>query len=261
MKANLLQSCLLAAALLALPTVVRAQFIYTTNNGTITITGYTGSNGDLTIPDTINGLPVTSIGDEAFDGCGLTSATIPDSVTSVGEFAFANNLFLATVYIGSCVTNIGDRAFINSGQPHGSGLGIYFFFKGNAPVIGFEALGYFPKTFYFLPGTTGWDSFGYTTAYGTVIGAILWNPQIQTNDAGFGVRNNQFGFNINWAGGSGQSVVVEACTNLANPVWVPVGNVTFTNDSSYFSDPDRTNYPSRFYRLKNADPPPFIGAP
>ena len=34
----------------------------TTNNGTITITGYTGPGGAVTIPGTINGLPVTSIG-------------------------------------------------------------------------------------------------------------------------------------------------------------------------------------------------------
>ena len=38
------------------------QYLYTVNNGTITITGYTGSGGAITIPSTINGLPVTSIG-------------------------------------------------------------------------------------------------------------------------------------------------------------------------------------------------------
>ena len=51
---------------LALPVAVEAQFAYTTNNGTITITGYSGAGGSVTIPDTINGLPVTSIGDSAF---------------------------------------------------------------------------------------------------------------------------------------------------------------------------------------------------
>ena len=43
--------------LLALPAAVQAQYTDTTNNGTITITGYTGSGGAVTIPDTINGLP------------------------------------------------------------------------------------------------------------------------------------------------------------------------------------------------------------
>jgi hypothetical protein len=67
--------------------------------------------------------------------------------------------------------------------------------------------------------------------------------------ANFGFQTNQFGFNLNWA--SDQTVVVEACTNLANPVWTPVGTNTLTGGSSYFSDPDSTNYPGRFYRLRS----------
>ena len=39
---------------LTLPAAVQAQFNYTTNNGTIAITGYTGSGGAVTIPATIN---------------------------------------------------------------------------------------------------------------------------------------------------------------------------------------------------------------
>ena len=72
--------------LLILPGVVQAQFTYTINNATITITGYTGPGGAVAIPDTINGLPVTSIGYSAFGGCSsLRSVTIPDSVTSIGD--------------------------------------------------------------------------------------------------------------------------------------------------------------------------------
>ena len=53
---------LLLLLLLMLPATVQAQFDYTTTNGTITITEYTGPGGDVIIPDTTNGLPVTSIG-------------------------------------------------------------------------------------------------------------------------------------------------------------------------------------------------------
>ena len=53
-------ACLMFAAML-LPSVMKAQFAFTTNNGTITITGYTGANGVVTIPSTITGLPVTSV--------------------------------------------------------------------------------------------------------------------------------------------------------------------------------------------------------
>jgi hypothetical protein len=55
--------------LLTLPAAVQAQFNFTTNNGTITITGYTGPGGAVTIPSAINVLPVTSIGDDAFEQC------------------------------------------------------------------------------------------------------------------------------------------------------------------------------------------------
>ena len=66
------------------------DYTYTTNNGTITITGYTGSGGDVTIPDTINGLAVTTMGDWAFRECySLTNVTIGNSVTTIGSHPFA----------------------------------------------------------------------------------------------------------------------------------------------------------------------------
>ena len=78
---------------------------------------------------------------------------------------------------------------------------------------------------------------------------VLWNPQVQTSDASFGVRTNRFGFNI--TGTTNIPIVVEACTNLANPAWSPLQSCTLTNGSVYFSDPDWTNYPGRFYRLRS----------
>jgi hypothetical protein len=70
---------------------------------------------------------------------------------------------------------------------------------------------------------------------------------MQTTGDSFGVKTNQFGLNINWA--SGQTVVVEASTNLIN--WQPLQTNTLTTGSAYFSDPQWTNYPSRFYRLRS----------
>ena len=51
-----------------------------------------------------------------------------------------------------------------------------------------------------------------------------------TANPSFGVRTNQFGFNINWV--SGQTVVVEASTNLTDPVWTPLQTITLTNGLS-----------------------------
>jgi hypothetical protein len=96
-------------------------------------------------------------------------------------------------------------------------------------------------TVYYLPATTGWSN----TYQG--VPAVLWDPTIQTNGASFGVRSNQFGFNI--TGTANIPIVVEACTNLASPVWTPLTNVNLTNGSFHFSDPQWTNYPARLYGI------------
>ncbi len=62
-----------------------------------------------------------------------------------------------------------------------------------------------------------------------------------------GVRTNQFGFNI--TGSSNLLVVIEASTNLANPNWYPVQTNTLNGSTLYFTDPQWTNYGSRFYRV------------
>ena len=425
---NLIQSLLLGVVML--PVLVQAQFVFVTNNGAITITGYKGSGGAVVILDTTNGWPVTSIGQGAFAFSGsLTSVTIPDSVTSLGIFAFyaCSNLTaaiistnitsigvssfdscssLTNVTIPGGVTNIGSSAFQNCagitsvaipagvasiGQyafdscgslltiavdpqnanysssdgilfngdqttliqyPGGkagnytipnsvtsignfafdsctsltsiaisssigdwafsgcSGLnkvaiangiiniGCYAFefcsslttvtipdsittigkhtfddctsltdvtidlilipssiasgsFSGCSSLTSIYLAGVSPSFFwnptnqiatptaYYLPGANPSSISNLPTA--------LWLPQVQGKNASFGIQTNQFGFNINWA--SFLTVVVEACTNLANPLWTPVGTNTLASGSIYFSDPQWTNYPGRFYRV------------
>ena len=97
---------------LTLPVAVQAQFLYTTNNGAITITGYTGPGGAVTIPNKIIGLPVTGIGDYAFaNSSSLTSVKIDHNVTSIAMGAFENCAVLTNVIIGHNVTSIGNSAF------------------------------------------------------------------------------------------------------------------------------------------------------
>jgi len=241
-KRTTINAALAALMVLALPAVVHAQFTYTTNNGTITITGYTGPGGDVTIPSAINGLPVASIGDLAFGSFNgnftLTNVSIPDSVTSIGDSAFEGCGGLTSVTIGNSVTTIGNYAFEGCTSLRGA------YFKGNAPSLGILMF-YLTEnvTVYYLLGTTGWGpTFGERPT-------AIWQPQVETNDARFGVRMNQFGFNISWA--DDMVVVVEAAEELTNPIWTPMGTNTLTGGSSYFSDPQWTNYPGRYYRLRS----------
>ena len=57
---------------------------------------------------------MTSIGQSVFAYCsGLTSVTIPNSVTSIGGYAFSNCSGLTSIDIPSGVTSIGERTFQN----------------------------------------------------------------------------------------------------------------------------------------------------
>jgi len=47
------------------------------------------------------------------------------------------------------------------------------------------------------------------------------------------------------------TVVIEAAPDLVNPAWLPVGTNTLNDGLSYFCDPQWTNYPARFYRLRS----------
>ncbi len=76
------------------------DYTYETNNGAIIITGYIGSGGDVTIPTIINGLPVTTIRYTAFaHSSNLTSVTIPNSVTSIGDYAFEDCINLTAIIV------------------------------------------------------------------------------------------------------------------------------------------------------------------
>lgn len=86
-------------------------FTWLTNNATITVTGCNASGGVLTIPPTVNGLPVTSIGDSAFQGNFLTSVSLPNTVTNIGTGAFANCAKLKSLTIPTNVHTIGAAAF------------------------------------------------------------------------------------------------------------------------------------------------------
>lgn len=172
-----------------------------------------GKTGSYIVP-----AGVITIGFYAFATCsGLTSVTIPESVMFLNGAAFASCPNLTSVYFKGDVPRAG-----TPGQP-------VFAYNSNITV-------------YYLPGTTGWG------AAFEGMPTVLWNPQVQTNDPSFGVRTNRFGFTI--TGTTNIPIVVEACTNSTGSAWVSVQSCNLTNGSLYFIDPQWTNYPARFYRLR-----------
>jgi hypothetical protein len=294
---------------------VEAQFAYTTNNGSITITGYSGPNGDVIIPAATNGYPVTTIGAGAFSGqTTVTNVTIPSSITSLGDEAFYDCSSLASVTIPNNVTNfgvdvfdectgmtnvtigcsvigesmfrycfgltsvtipntvtsIGDHAFLGChsltnviSSSSVADIGTYAFsecfllqqayFQGNAPYVdgapgSLDSSVFFPNnplvpagTVYYLPGTTGWS-----TTYGGWPVAAWYQPWPQI--LGAGAQINGFQFTISWA--TNGSVVVEACTSLAQPVWTALATNVLVNGTNYFNDSQYASFPNRFYRAK-----------
>ena len=92
------------------------DFTYTATATEVTITGYTGSGGAVTIPSSIGGLPVTAIGEAAFSpgyrgNQSIISVTIPDSVSSIGQGAFSECSDLTSVTIPDGVMSIEFYAF------------------------------------------------------------------------------------------------------------------------------------------------------
>ena len=82
-------------------------------DGTAEISGYTGEESDVMIPESLDGYSVTSIGDYAFGFCrSLTAMTIPDSVTLIGNYAFANCPALTGFTIPNSVNYIGKNPFM-----------------------------------------------------------------------------------------------------------------------------------------------------
>ena len=57
---------------------------------------------------------LAEVGDYAFDTTALTSATLPDSVTSIGKGAFSNDTTLTSLHLGSGIASIGESAFVGS---------------------------------------------------------------------------------------------------------------------------------------------------
>lgn len=82
------------------PTVIPEGLIYIKHTNSTIIVDYIGNNTNLIIPDTIDGLSVTTIGESAFKDCSnLNSITLPKSISKIEAWAFQNCTGLDSVKI------------------------------------------------------------------------------------------------------------------------------------------------------------------
>jgi len=86
-----------------------------TTNGFAVITGYTGKGGTVKIPSRWQGVPVREIGTGFWQplvfSYPATEIRIPEGVTAIADYAFANHTFLTNVVLPASLTKIGSRAF------------------------------------------------------------------------------------------------------------------------------------------------------
>ncbi len=117
------------------------------NKSRLTLIHYPeGKAGSYLVPNS-----VASIGNYAFFSCTrLTKVTIPNSVVNIGDWAFAYCSGLTNITIGNKVSNLGNDVFFYCGSLTGA------YFLGNAPGAGSDVFGGVYTTVYYLPGTTGW---------------------------------------------------------------------------------------------------------
>ncbi|HWD19874.1 MAG TPA: leucine-rich repeat domain-containing protein, partial [Verrucomicrobiae bacterium] len=98
------------AGCLLLAISASAQFSYATNATGVTITAYAGG-GDVHVPATIDGLPVTEIGSMVFSGEGFTNVTIPGRVAVIDDSAFYESFDLRSITLSNGVGSLGANAF------------------------------------------------------------------------------------------------------------------------------------------------------
>ena len=173
---------------------ISGYYTYTLDGNNATITAYSGAGGDITIPSTLDGHPVTALDTLSFVYLtSITSVVIPEGVIHINYVAFNGCTSLISVVIPSTVTTISDGAFANCPSLTSAT------FNGNTPlsyandIFDNAATGF---KIYYNQGTSGWtnpwDSYPTQELGNTTVSL----PRFQGR-AEFTFENNIFYANIN----------------------------------------------------------------
>lgn len=96
----------------AFEVVMDSEWLYVVGDDGVTVTGYAGSDTEVTVPAQFEGVDVVAIGTGAFeDDEDLVSVVLPETVTAIGDGAFKSCYELQSVNIPAGVTSIGNEVF------------------------------------------------------------------------------------------------------------------------------------------------------
>jgi hypothetical protein len=87
------------------------EFAVGEESGTCLVYSYIGSDTEVVLPETVYSRRVIGVYNECFKGSNLTSVTIPNSYTLIGDSAFYNCQNLSTVTLPANLTSLGRAAF------------------------------------------------------------------------------------------------------------------------------------------------------
>lgn len=183
------------------------------------------------------------IGWHAFYLCSeLSTVVLPATLTTIGWQAFFECRSLTSIHLPSRVTRIEPGAFEGC-----SNLASAYFDGGapnQGPGIG-DVVFFDPTTIYYFPGTAGW---GPTFSRRPTTPRVLPYPVILELGIDSVRPDPVFGFLISWA--TNQAVIVESRTDLTEANWTAIATNALVNGSWRFIDPEWTQHPTRFYRVR-----------
>ncbi len=98
--------------------LVYGDFEYEVDGDEVTITKYTQSSTEFTVPSEIDGKPVTKIGESAFKKTNVRTIALPDTVTEIGGSAFVDCASLTEITLSKGLTTMGSSVFSGCGNLH-----------------------------------------------------------------------------------------------------------------------------------------------